>query len=404
MKYRSHIVSFNNCFKTNHNMKIFSLLCGRFFAQITYSFAAYHTIERLRCKIVEIVVYYTCKYFPRVVFWYIKIRNSFRIKQINNKGEKEHSMNDNPTNPITESKKDDSIKSLHLPKWNNEAVTESLQTFVKEIKHNTVKNYEVWRKKKKERPPIKWVYQYFGTWEKAMVAIKAPYPPEPERKPSGDFNQLKSRVIEALLLFIEEEESYTEVGYYKWRETKKRQYPGMSHIRKVFGKWSIAMKEMNVPYHNNHEGLLPEDMMRVIDEIKKAVIASTTVYGNGVTKKQYNEWRNTNPGIPAPHSITIIKYFGSWTNMKKILGLKICPSDFPSVRYSNEDILDALCKASTECEYSLTTYKYKEWRKRYPKLNIPSEASIISRFGTWSNAMELAKEKIEKSTNNKNAL
>jgi hypothetical protein len=198
------------------------------------------------------------------------------------------------------------------------------------------------------------VKKEFGSWEKAIMII--------ENK--NIRKELKRNLNEI----------YKKTGKCTYEYYKKMKYkPSYSIIRKEFGSWENALKELNIP--NSKTTYSEDEIVKSLQEFYKEFgIISEGMYIKSKRK----------PSVKAIYS-----KFNNWNNALKQAGIDIQYHKKDNI--TDQDIIEALHLAKTEISnQKLTRSYYSQWAKNNNK---PSESTIIKRFGSWREALIKAKIK-----------
>lgn len=90
-----------------------------------------------------------------------------------------------------------------------------------------------------------------------------------------------------------------------------------------------------------------------------------------------SSWNNYCKSTGLPHSQTLISHFGSWNNLKHLLGLEVNKQSRPK-KYSDEYLYNILRK------YKNHYTSAKNWDDFSVKNNLPSHKIIMDRIGPYN--------------------
>jgi Homing endonuclease associated repeat len=154
----------------------------------------------------------------------------------------------------------------------------------------------------------------------------------------------------------------------KYRATKLK--PDDRTIIHRYGSWSKALMECGIPYSNEqYSSQYSEE--ETIELLKKYY----EINNGQLTYALYKERKYK------PTHNSIRKKFGSWNNALERAGIPINKQN--KSKYSKNELLESLKNASM----GIGTISLKEYTN---KISEPSSDTIISVFGSWSNALEEA--------------
>lgn len=153
--------------------------------------------------------------------------------------------------------------------------------------------------------------------------------------------------------------------------------PSASTIRNRFGSWKSAIEKSGLesPPHKNKK-YSDDDILSGLRRIAANSDGTVTV-------------QDVNNDGDLPHSMTIIKRFGSFNDAKEKAGVtELNDSNGGRPKnYSKKDLLVEIRRAMRESESNYI--KMREWDEKFSP---PSSSTIRKRFGSWSNALEFAKD------------
>lgn len=106
--------------------------------------------------------------------------------------------------------------------------------------------------------------------------------------------------------------------------------------------------------------------------------------GINFTRKAYIEWREKNPGSPAPGRIA--RLFGGWATAMEAAGL--IPGPYVTKHWSDEELLNILLQAAYDMGKDLSENDYEKWRASRKEAT-PSVETIRMRFQGWNVVKEM---------------
>ena len=149
------------------------------------------------------------------------------------------------------------------------------------------------------------------------------------------------------------------------RENGYYQFQGIHyHTRK---SWETLRKEFGFP---------TKQKKFTKEECIVALQKAAQKYGSALKRKEYNEWRKSNPDTPS--AAQLVTVFGSYTKAKIEAGL--LPNKIGGKTFSDEEIISALKKCAAEIGEKFSERQYEKWRNN--RKNIPSIETIRKRFGS----------------------
>lgn len=117
------------------------------------------------------------------------------------------------------------------------------------------------------------------------------------------------------------------------------------------------------------------------EEIITAITNWNEKYGRPPKSAQ---WMVSTPHYPSVK--TVIDIFGAWNNAIRAAGLPTRKWGGGQDRWTEREIIDALCAWAAEHDGQPPTYR--DWQRT--GLGHPSHRTVVNRFGSWNNALAQA--------------
>jgi hypothetical protein len=181
-----------------------------------------------------------------------------------------------------------------------------------------------------------------------------------------------------------------------YQETKAQGRPraiaGVGSIYRHFGNWRAALRDARLdtadppprgPRWTNHQ---------IVCALRNAYATAPPP----LTESRYMDWR-THQAQPQPSYLTAWRRFGSFAAALHAAGIDLESATHVG-RFSNEQLLEAVQEAMAATTASLSTSRYEASREAHsdgdPALrrNLPTYTTILKRFGSWPDALRLARE------------
>jgi hypothetical protein len=161
-------------------------------------------------------------------------------------------------------------------------------------------------------------------------------------------------------------------------------------------------------HHNSRldSGLQQEEQLLVPDiDFPQAVRLVANCLGERPTRNSYDRCvreQNRRDGVYLPVSATIVAHYGAWADALFAAGL-ISENQAGERRrrrvgyLADEDVLQFVVTAITECGTPLTPTQYERWRRSQPEAagSIPASKTIKMRFGSFDIATSKARAVLE---------
>lgn len=243
----------------------------------------------------------------------------------------------------------------------------------------TLPAYNEWRKENPSFPHGITIINKFGSFGKAKEAASIVEKKKKVRtKRKRKFS--KEDCVQAGKEAVAELGEHFGVKEYKeWKKEKGDSVPSFTVIVDRFDSWKQFAKVLGVtPIINGYsKGNIKVSCLEAMQEAAK-------VFGNEISKRQYEMWRKEQE--KAPSSRTICIHFDDWNAAKMAAGLEISSWFFKQVPYSKEDCILSLQNASDSLGDKFSREKYAKWRKMQEE-RAPYPTVIEEKFGCWSKAM-----------------
>ena len=169
-------------------------------------------------------------------------------------------------------------------------------------------------------------------------------------------------------------------------------YPTLSQINSLFGSWSNLLLEAGIVTSDSLMSLPNLDNTTIKKQrlknfsVEDSLRLCSNTFGNRFTIKDYTKVRKQNPKMLSINSI--LYHYGTWKNALQMHGYNSTRS------FTNDDCLIAVEKAILDMNttaFHISSTMYVNWLKEHPEH--PSLTTLIARFGSWSNTLNLLKNR-----------
>lgn len=104
------------------------------------------------------------------------------------------------------------------------------------------------------------------------------------------------------------------------------------------------------------------------------------------TVAHWNKYRKDNFQYELPSAHTLIRHFGSWQQVKSMMGINTSTTYMDIRQYKESELLDLLRPHSAHLAH--TRNQWDAYISESDE-NLPTSASLITYFGTWNRLKEL---------------
>lgn len=249
----------------------------------------------------------------------------------------------------------------------------------------STRNYMLWRRDREpDAPHLATVQKSLGGgWSTALhaagLASTAKRPTKTQQFPDR-------AILEALRDAATELQVGARLGlreYQAWRAAgPTTAAPTGRLIWERFGSWTAALAASGLIAHPQ-----TANVPRALDALRVFLADDTT---SATNPEGYLVWA-AEQSDQQPQTRALIAEHGSWAAALRAAGAEEPVASSPGATWENSDMLDAL---RTWAQHPDTTFElcgadYQVWQKRQDR-EMPSDATIALRFGTWRRALAAA--------------
>lgn len=270
--------------------------------------------------------------------------------------------------------------------------------------------YDAWRdglSVRAEQPSSSLIRTTFGSWPKALNAIDAsPAANVLTRRLTSRGGQFSGQELIAGLRACAAalgKHDFTQAELLQWAREQRRLDPRVriptsaNTFIRVFGSWREAKEAA---------GLQQEEQRLVPDiDFPQAVQVVANCLGERPTRNSYDRCvreQNRRDSVYLPVSATIVAHYGAWADALFAAGLisenQAVERRRRRVGYlADDDVLQFVVTAISECGTPLTPTQYERWRRSQPGAagSIPASKTIKMRFGSFDTATSRARAVLE---------
>lgn len=169
-------------------------------------------------------------------------------------------------------------------------------------------------------------------------------------------------------------------------------YPPLSQINSLFGSWSNLLLEAEIVTPSSLISLPNLDNVTIKKQrlknfnVEDSLKLCSNTCGNRFTIKDYTAVRKHNPKMLSVNSI--LYHYGTWKNALQMHGYTSARS------FTDDDCLLAVERAILDMNttvFYISSTTYVNWLKEHPEH--PSLTTLITRFGSWNNTLNLLKNR-----------
>lgn len=169
-------------------------------------------------------------------------------------------------------------------------------------------------------------------------------------------------------------------------------YPSLSEIYSEFGSWSNLLLEAQLVTLDTLKTLPNVDNLPIkkrkmkLLNVENSLKLCSKYYGSRFTIKEYTKVKKKHPEMLSINAI--LYHCDTWKNALLTNGY------LPARIYTDTECIVAVKQATFDAGlrgYRISSTMYVNWVKKNPKN--PSLTTLITRFGSWSNLLDLIQER-----------